>query len=123
MEITRRTVYEPSSQGASRPKLPNVRASPGPTFKIGTDVIGACFLFEFGNDPKDLKITDFDTGDQEAAILRYADAEQRLSFEEGQLAPILVSVNSVDKLPVAYQTFFLDCSPYVELLKPIISPG
>src|SRR5439155_552568 len=73
------------------------------------EVIGAFVLFEFGNDSKNLEITAFDAEDQERAILRYADAEQRLAFEGGHLAPILVSVSSIDKLPVAYQTFYLDC--------------
>jgi hypothetical protein len=91
-----------------------------PEIELATDVMGDCFLFEFGDDPKDLQITPFGADKQEDAILRYADAEQRLAFEDGQLAPILVSVSSIDKLPVAYQTFFLDCSPYVELLKRLI---
>jgi hypothetical protein len=91
-----------------------------PKIELAQDAIGACFLFEFGNDPKDLQITVFEAGKQEDAILRYAGAEQRLSFEEGHLAPILVSVSSNDKLPVAYQTFFLDCAPYVELLEKLI---
>ena len=94
-----------------------------PQIKLGTDVMGACFLFEFGNDPKDLKIADFGADEQEDAILRYADAEQRVTFEDGQFGPILVSVSSVDKLSVAYQTFFLDCSPYVELGRRLIAPG
>lgn len=92
-----------------------------PQVELATDAMGDCFLFEFGNDPNDLQITLFEANNQEDAILRYADAEQRL--EDDQLAPILVSVSSIDKLPVAYQTFFLDCSPYVELLKKLISVG
>jgi ppGpp synthetase/RelA/SpoT-type nucleotidyltranferase len=92
-----------------------------PKIERSTDAMGACFLFEFGNDPKNPEIAVFEADDQERAILRYASAEQRLAFEEGQLAPILVSVSSVDKLPVAYQTFFLDCSPYVQLLKRLVS--
>lgn len=94
-----------------------------PTIKLGTDAMGTCFLFEFGTDPKDLQITVFGADEQENAMLRYANAEQRLSFEAGRLAPILVSVSSADKLSVAYQTFFLDCSPYVELIRPLICPG
>lgn len=94
-----------------------------PELKPSTDAMGACFLFEFGNDPRDLAITPFGADEQETAVLRYASAEQRLAFEEGQLAPILVSVSSMDKLAVAYQTFFLDCSPYVELLKRLMAPG
>jgi putative GTP pyrophosphokinase len=90
-----------------------------PQVESSTDEMGACFLFEFGNDPKELTIFPFPADRQEEAILRYASAEQRLAFAEGHLAPILVSVSSIDKLPVAYQTFFLDCSPYVELLKKL----
>ena len=92
-----------------------------PKIEPSSDEIGACVLFEFGNDPKDLKITVFGADEQEPAILSYASAEERLAFEVGHVAPILVSVSSIDKLPVAYQTFFLDCSPYVELLKKLIA--
>ena len=63
----------------------------------------------------------FSTREQEHAILSYANAEDQLAFEVGHVAPILVSVSSMDKLKIAYQTFFLDCSPYVELLKRLIS--
>lgn len=91
-----------------------------PKINPRTEAIGICFLFEFSNDPKDLKLTEFGADEQEAAILNYASAEQRLSFEDGRVAPILVSVSSIDKLAVAYQTFFLDCSPYVDLLKRLV---
>ena len=92
-----------------------------PEIDSGTDTMGACVLFEFGDDPKDLDITVFDPGEQDHAILSYANAEDQLAFEVGHVAPILVSVSSMDKLKIAYQTFFLDCSPYVELLKRLIS--
>lgn len=94
-----------------------------PKIESSTDAIGACVLFEFGTDPKNLNITVFGGDEQERAILNYASAEERLTFEDGHVAPILVSVSSIDKLPVAYQTFFLDCSPYVELLKNFIRNG
>lgn len=94
-----------------------------PTMKHRSNEIGACFLFEFGTDPQDLTISDFRADQQQEAILRYASAEQRLAFEVGHLAPILVSVSSIDKLQVAYQTFYLDCSPYVELIRGLISSG
>jgi hypothetical protein len=80
------------------------------------DTIGACVLFEFGEDPKRPDITFFSADQQEQAILSYANAEQRLAFEDGDIAPILVSVSSIDRLPLAYQTFFFDCSPYVDLI-------
>ncbi len=84
------------------------------------DQMGKCLLLQVDASRHRLSIATYDIQSQSDAVLAYADAEQQVTFTDGSIAPVLVSVNSPARLRDAYRSFFLDITPFADLVEALL---
>lgn len=65
----------------------------------------------------------YPSGETLEAMQRYAEAEQRQTFDEGHSSVVLVSVTSAKMLMKAYPTFFLDATEFIEMIEEYLRGG
>lgn len=82
--------------------------------------IGSFLLLKLDQTRQQLIIESYDKDSQEDALLAYADEEQRVTFVDGDVAPVLVWVNSAARLHDAYRSFFQDIIPFADLLVQLL---
>jgi hypothetical protein len=78
--------------------------------------LGGILLLILDSRQNQLTIQSYGVDCQEQALIEYANEEQRITFDDSALAPVLVSVNSTERLRDAYRSFFQDITPFCTLL-------
>lgn len=105
--------------------LTRMRTMPKVEFadKLAEHPLASFLLLKLDPNRRKLTIESFNSDSHEDALLAYAEAELLVTFSDGDVAPVLVSVSSGARLHDAYRSFFQDIMPFADLLAEILGPN
>ena len=79
------------------------------------------YVMRLDIDNQMVRISSYDKRDFEAAELKYKDYEQEVEREQWNWEVVLISINDIKKLKMAYPNYFLDAKKFVEKLGSLLS--
>jgi len=78
-------------------------------------------LLQIHTSERRLTIESFGPDEQEAASAAYVEAEEQVTFSDGNLMPVLVAVSSGAQLLDAYRSFYWDIAPFADLVEKLLT--